>query len=136
MIALYRPGPMEHIPTYIKAAHGEEKVHYLHPALESILNETYGVIVYQDQVLFIVRALAGYSLGQADIFRKAMGKKIAEVMQKEKRNFLAGAKKKGFSDEIANQVYSLIEPFAGYAFNKAHSASYALIAYQTAYPRS
>ncbi len=133
MIALYRPGPMEHIPTYIKAKHGEEAVHYLHPALESILKETNGVIVYQDQVLFIVRALAGYSLGQADIFRKAMGKKIPEVMQKEKRNFLAGAKKLGYSDEIANQVFSLIEPFAGYAFNKAHSASYALIAYQTAY---
>ena len=90
MIALYRPGPMEHIPTFIKRKHGEETVHYLHPALENILKETYGVIVYQDQVLFIVRALAGYSLGQADIFRKAMGKKIAEVMQKEKRNFLTG----------------------------------------------
>jgi DNA polymerase-3 subunit alpha len=133
MIALYRPGPMEHIPTYIKRKHGEEAVHYLHPALESILKETYGIIVYQDQVLFIVRALAGYSLGQADIFRKAMGKKIVEVMQKEKRNFLAGAKKLGYTDEIANKVYELIEPFAGYAFNKAHSASYALIAYQTAY---
>ncbi|MBN1366760.1 MAG: DNA polymerase III subunit alpha [Dehalococcoidales bacterium] len=133
MIALYRPGPMEHIPTYIKRKHGEETVHYLHPALENILKETYGIIVYQDQVLFIVRALAGYSLGQADIFRKAMGKKIVEVMQKEKRNFLNGAKKLGFTDEIANKAYELIEPFAGYAFNKAHSASYALIAYQTAY---
>jgi len=133
MVALYRPGPMEHIPTFIKAKHGLEPVHYPHPALASILEETYGVIVYQDQVLFIVRAFAGYSLGQADIFRKAMGKKIPEVMKKERRNFIAGAKKKEFSAEVAGEVFALIEPFAGYAFNKAHSVSYALIAYQTAY---
>ncbi len=133
MVALYRPGPMEHIPTFIKAKHGEEPIRYPHPVLAGILEETYGVIVYQEQVLFIVQALAGYSLGQADIFRKAMGKKIPEVMKKEGHNFIAGAKKKGFSAEVANQVFSLIEPFAGYAFNKAHSVSYALIAYQTAY---
>jgi len=133
MVALYRPGPMEHIPTFIKAKHGLEPIRYPHPALASILEETYGVIVYQDQVLFIVQAFAGYSLGQADIFRKAMGKKIPEVMQKERRNFIAGAKKKGFSTELADEVFALIEPFAGYAFNKAHSVSYALIAYQTAY---
>jgi DNA polymerase-3 subunit alpha len=133
MVALYRPGPMEHIPTFIKAKHGIEPIRYPHPALATILEETYGVIVYQDQVLFIVRAFAGYSLGQADIFRKAMGKKIPEVMKKEKRNFIAGARKNGFSTELAEQVFSLIEPFAGYAFNKAHSFSYALIAYQTAY---
>jgi DNA polymerase-3 subunit alpha len=133
MVALYRPGPMEHIPTYIKAKQGLEPIRYLHPALEDILKETYGVIVYQEQVLFIVRALASYSLGQADIFRKAMGKKIAEVMQKQKVNFMDGAKKNGFSDDIANQIFALIEPFAGYAFNKAHAFSYALIAYQTAY---
>ncbi len=133
MVALYRPGPMEHIPTFIEAKYGREPIHYPHPALTSILEETYGVIVYQDQVLFIVQAFAGYSLGQADIFRKAMGKKIAKVMQKEKRNFFAGARKKGFSEELAAEVFALIEPFAGYAFNKAHSASYALIAYQTAY---
>lgn len=133
MVALYRPGPMEHIPTFIKSKHGEEPIHYPHPALASILEETYGVIVYQDQVLFIVRAFAGYSLGQADIFRKAMGKKIPEVMKKERRNFIAGAKKNEFSDELASEVFDLIEPFAGYAFNKAHSVSYALIAYQTAY---
>jgi len=133
MIALYRPGPMEHIPTFIRAKHGDEPIRYPHPALSSILEETHGVIVYQDQVLFIVQAFAGYSLGQADIFRKAMGKKIPEVMRKEKRNFVAGAKKNGFSTEVANEVFALIEPFAGYAFNKAHSVSYALIAYQTAY---
>jgi len=133
MVALYRPGPMEHIPTFIKAKHGLEPIHYPHPTLASILEETYGVIVYQDQVLFIVQALAGYSLGQADIFRKAMGKKILEVMKKERRNFISGAKKNGFTAEVAGDVFSLIEPFAGYAFNKAHSVSYALIAYQTAY---
>jgi DNA polymerase-3 subunit alpha len=133
MVALYRPGPMEHLPTFIKAKHGLEPIRYPHPTLTSILEETYGVIVYQDQVLFIVRAFAGYSLGQADIFRKAMGKKIPEVMKKEKRNFVAGARKKGFPAEVADEVFALIEPFAGYAFNKAHSVSYALIAYQTAY---
>jgi len=133
MIALYRPGPMEHVPTFIKAKHGIEPIRYPHPTLASILEETYGVIVYQEQVLFIVQALADYSLGQADIFRKAMGKKIAAAMKKEKRNFLAGAKKMGYSADVADEVFALIEPFAGYAFNKAHSFSYALIAYQTAY---
>jgi DNA polymerase-3 subunit alpha len=133
MVALYRPGPMEHIPTFIKSKHGLEPIRYPHPALEKILEETYGVIVYQDQVLFIVRQFAGYSLGQADVFRKAMGKKIAEVMQKEKNNFINGAIKLGYSEEIADTIFALILPFAGYAFNKAHSVSYALIAYQTAY---
>jgi DNA polymerase III subunit alpha len=133
MVALYRPGPMDHIPTFIKSKHGLEPIRYPHPALEKILEETYGVIVYQDQVLFIVREFAGYSLGQADIFRKAMGKKIPEVMQKEKVNFINGAIKLGYTEEMANTIFSLIEPFAGYAFNKAHSVSYALIAYQTAY---
>ena len=133
MVALYRPGPMEQIPTFIKAKHGIEPIHYPHNTLAGILEETYGVIVYQEQVLFIVQAFAGYSLGQADIFRKAMGKKIHEVMRKERRSFIAGARKNGFSDEVAAEVFALIEPFAGYAFNKAHSVSYALIAYQTAY---
>ncbi|MBI3040310.1 MAG: DNA polymerase III subunit alpha, partial [Chloroflexi bacterium] len=133
MVALYRPGPMEHIPTFIKAKHGLEPIRYPHPTLASILEETYGVIVYQEQVLFIVQALAGYSLGQADIFRKAMGKKIPEVMQKERRNFVSGARQRGFSAKLAEEVFALIEPFAGYAFNKAHAFSYALIAYQTAY---
>jgi DNA polymerase-3 subunit alpha len=133
IVALYRPGPMEHIQTFIDGKHGKKAVSYPHPALASILEETYGVIVYQEQVLFIVQAFAGYSLGQADIFRKAMGKKIPEVMKKEKRNFINGAGKKGFSTETAEQIFSLIEPFSGYAFNKSHAVSYALIAYQTAY---
>ncbi|MBE0480021.1 MAG: DNA polymerase III subunit alpha [Dehalococcoidia bacterium] len=133
MVALYRPGPKQHIPTFIDAKHGREPIRFPHPALAEILKETYGVIVYQDQVLLIVQAFAGYTLGEADIVRKAMGKKIPEVMKKEKARFVAGAKGKGFSDEVAQQVWALIEPFAGYAFNKAHSVSYALIAYQTAY---
>ncbi|MBM3142712.1 MAG: DNA polymerase III subunit alpha [Chloroflexi bacterium] len=133
MVALYRPGPMEHIPTFIKAKHGIESIRYPHPDVKKILEETYGVIVYQDQVLHIVQALAGYSLGQADIFRKAMGKKISEVMKKERQNFINGTKKNGVSAEIAAEIFALIEPFAGYAFNKAHSVSYALIAYETAY---
>ncbi len=133
MVALYRPGPKEHIPTFIRAKHGLEPIRFPHPTLEEILRETYGVIVYQDQVLLIVQAFAGYGLGEADIVRKAMGKKIPEVMRKEKQRFLSGAKTKGFSEELAEQVWALIEPFAGYAFNKAHSVSYAMIAYQTAY---
>ena len=133
MVALYRPGPMEQIPTFIKAKQGVTPIHYPHPILEEILKETYGVIVYQEQVIFIAQALAGYSLGQADIFRKAMGKKIPAAMKKEERNFIAGAKRNSISPELAKEVFSLIEPFAGYAFNKAHSVSYALLAYRTAY---
>ena len=133
MVALYRPGPMQHLPTFIEAKHGRAEVRYPHPALKDILQETYGVIVYQDQVLFIVQAFAGYTLGQADVVRKAMGKKIPAVMKKEQEHFMDGAAQKGFSAEVAGQVWSLIEPFAGYAFNKAHSVSYAMIAYQTAY---
>ena len=133
MIALYRPGPMEHIETFINAKHGSVEVRYLHPALRDILEETYGVIVYQDQVLLIVQAMAGYSLGEADIVRKAMGKKIAAVMGQERERFIRGAQAQGFSKELADEVFALIEPFAGYAFNKAHSVSYAVIAYWTAY---
>ncbi|NQT73037.1 MAG: DNA polymerase III subunit alpha [Chloroflexi bacterium] len=133
MVALYRPGPKDHIPTFIGSKHKKIPVEFPHPALEEILKETYGVIVYQDQVLQIVRTFAGYTLGQADIVRKAMGKKKAEIMEKEREGFIAGAKKNGFSNKIAEEVFSLIEPFAGYAFNKAHATSYAMIAYQTAY---
>jgi len=136
MIALYRPGPMEHIDTFIEAKHGRAPIAYPHEDLMEILDETYGVIVYQDQVLHIVRKLAGYSLGQADVVRKAMGKKIPEIMQKEKENFIAGATAQGYSLSTIEQVFSLLEPFAGYAFNKAHSVSYALIAYWTAYMKA
>ncbi|MGK2964375.1 MAG: DNA polymerase III subunit alpha [Tepidiformaceae bacterium] len=133
MVALYRPGPMEHIPTYIKGKHGEITITYPHPDLAAVLDETYGVIVYQDQVLLIARQFAGYTLGQADVMRKAMGKKIREVMVAEREGFTRGAIAKGYSEAEAAAVFDLIEPFAGYAFNKAHSWSYGNIAYQTAY---
>jgi len=133
MVALFRPGPMQHIPTYIRAKHGLEEIRYPHPDLADILDETYGVIVYQDQVLLIAQKFAGYALGEADVMRKAMGKKIAAVMRAERQRFLAGAKKNGYRQAQAEQIFNLIEPFAGYAFNKAHAVSYARIAYQTAY---
>ena len=133
MIALYRPGPMEHIDTFIEAKHGRRGITYPHPSLQELLDETYGVIVYQDQVLLILQRFAGYSLGEADTVRKAMGKKIASLMAEERDRFIEGALGKGFERPLATQVFDLIEPFAGYAFNKAHSVSYALISYWTAY---
>ena len=133
MIALYRPGPMEHITHFIDAKHQRAQVTYPHPALTDILKETYGVIVYQDQVLLILRTFAGYSLGQADVVRKAMGKKIASLMAEERQRFMEGATANGFPQDLSGYVFELIEPFAGYAFNKAHSVSYAMISYWTAY---
>ena len=133
MVALYRPGPMAHIPRFVRCKHGMEEIQYPHPALEPILKETFGVIVYQDQVLLIVRAVAGFSLGQADILRKAMGKKIREEMVKQRTKFIEGAISNGTSRGKAEEIFDLIEPFAGYAFNKAHAACYAMVAYQTAY---
>ena len=133
MIALYRPGPMEHIETFIDAKHGRIPISYPHPSLKDLLDETYGVIVYQDQVLLILQNFAGYSLGDADTVRKAMGKKIPSLMAEERERFVSGAESKGFDRQLGVQVFDLIEPFAGYAFNKAHSVSYALISYWTAY---
>jgi len=133
MIALYRPGPMEHITTFCDAKHGRAPIKYPHPALHDILEETYGVIVYQDQVLLIAQTFGGYTLGEADILRKAMGKKIPEVMATEREKFTSGAVSKGFTQALATQIFELILPFAGYAFNKAHSASYAMIGYWTAW---
>ncbi|GMV84409.1 MAG: DNA-directed DNA polymerase [Dehalococcoidia bacterium] len=133
MVALYRPGPMQHIPRYIDGKHGRIQITYPHPRLADILDETYGVIVYQDQVLLIAREFAGYSLGQADIMRKAMGKKKAEIMAEERGRFISGAVANGYREEEAAAVFDLIEPFAGYAFNKAHSWCYGHIAYQTAW---
>ena len=129
MIALYRPGPMEQISRFIDSKFGRAPITYPHPALEEILEETYGIIVYQDQVLQILRTFAGYSLGTADIVRKAMGKKIRELMVQERERFLEGASEQGYDKGIATEVFDLIEPFAGYAFNKAHSVSYAMVAY-------
>ena len=133
MVALYRPGPMQHIPTYIEAKHGRAAIKHPHPDLAEILDETHGVIVYQDQVLLIAQKFAGYSLGQADVMRKAMGKKVRSIMKAEEQRFLSGAGEKGYTPAQAQQIYDLIEPFAGYAFNKAHAVSYGTIAYQTAY---
>ena len=136
MIALYRPGPMEHINTFIDAKYGRAPIQYPHDGLKEILEETYGVIVYQDQVLLIAQEFGGYTLGEADILRKAMGKKIPEVMAAERDKFIAGSQQKGYSAGLATRIFDLIEPFAGYAFNKAHSISYAMIAYWTAYFRA
>ncbi|MDE2745203.1 MAG: DNA polymerase III subunit alpha [Chloroflexota bacterium] len=133
LLALYRPGPMEHIPRFIDSKHGRVAVTYPHNDLGEILDDTYGVIVYQDQVLHIARKFAGYTLGQADIMRKAMGKKDAKVMEGERGNFLKGALANGYTEHEAVTIFELIEPFAGYAFNKAHAVSYAAIAYQTAW---
>ena len=133
MIALYRPGPMENIETFIDAKFGRVPISYPHPSLKELLDETYGIIVYQDQVLLILQQFAGYSLGSADIVRKAMGKKIAPLMAQERERFVAGALSNGFEENLAIDIFNLIEPFAGYAFNKAHSVSYALISYWTAY---
>ena len=133
MIALYRPGPMEHIDRFIESKHGRAGITYPHPSLEDVLEETYGIIVYQEQVLLILQNFAGYSAGQADIVRKAMGKKNAELMMAERDNFIQGAISNGFDEPLAVEVFNLIEPFAGYAFNKAHSISYALVSYWTAY---
>jgi len=133
MIALYRPGPMENIETFIEAKHGRVPISYPHPSFKELLDETYGVIVYQDQVLLILQQFAGYTLGSADIVRKAMGKKIASMMAEERVNFVAGAQAKGYDEAVAIEIFDLIEPFAGYAFNKAHSVSYAVISYWTAY---
>ncbi len=131
--ALYRPGPMENIDQYIESKSGRKAISYPLPQLEPILKETYGVITYQEQVMKIAQEIAGYSLGQADILRKAMGKKKKDVMAEQKKKFIDGAVKKGHTKQVAAQIFDLFVPFAGYGFNKCHSAPYSLIAYQTAY---
>ena len=133
MNALYRPGPMDSIPNYIKCKNGEEAVHYPHPMLEPILKPTFGVFTYQEQVMQAARVMADYSLGSADLLRRAMGKKIRSEMEAQRANFVGGAIKKGIQEKQANFVFDLMEKFSGYGFNKSHSAPYALIAYQTAF---
>ncbi|PIV31608.1 MAG: DNA polymerase III subunit alpha [Zetaproteobacteria bacterium CG02_land_8_20_14_3_00_50_9] len=135
LVALYRPGPLESgmVDTYIKCKHGEQEIAYLLPQLKPILQETNGVILYQEQVMQIAQVLAGYTLGQADMLRRAMGKKKPEEMQQQRDIFMDGAKKQGIDLLKAEQIFDLMEKFAGYGFNKSHSAAYALIAYQTAY---
>ena len=137
MNALYRPGPLDAhmIDTYIDCKHGKDKIKYVHPTLESILNETYGVIVFQEQVLKIAQELGGYTLGEADILRKAMGKKQADVMAEQKGIFIKGASSRGIDKKTAEKIFEQIETFGRYGFVKAHSACYAYIAYQTAYLR-
>jgi DNA polymerase-3 subunit alpha len=131
--ALYRPGPMDMIPEYTKRMHGEKAVEYLFPELEPILKETYGIIIYQEQVMQIAQAIAGYSLGEADMLRRAMGKKIAEEMAKQKVRFMEGAHAKGFDDKKAAELFDLMAEFANYGFNKSHAAAYCVVSAQTAW---
>ncbi len=133
MVALYRPGPMDLIPMFIEGKKNPATIQYLDQSLEPILGETYGVLVYQEQVMEIAHRLAGYTLGEADNLRRAMGKKKKEIMEKERAKFVAGASVKGISKKVANNIYGFVEKFAAYGFNKPHSACYALIAYWTAY---
>ncbi len=134
LVSLYRPGPMDLIPDFIKRRHGEVPVEYAHPLLESISKETYGVLIYQEQVMQATQLLAGYTLGAADLLRRAMGKKKIEEMQSQRVNFVKGCKaKNNIPESKANEVFDLLEKFAGYGFNKSHAAAYAIVAYQTAY---
>ncbi len=133
LVALYRPGPMDNIPKFINTKQGLEEPNYHHPMLEDLLKETYGVIVYQEQVMQIAQVLAGYSLGEADLLRRAMGKKIKEEMDRQKKRFVDGAVEKGVDKQQAADIFELVDKFAGYGFNKAHAAAYAFVAYQTAW---
>jgi len=133
LVALYRPGPMSNIPIYNQCKHGEKKPDYLHPKLKKILEPTYGVIIYQEQVMQIAQTLSGFSAGEADILRRAMGKKKRVELERQKERFVNGAVKNGITKETANFIFKKIEPFAEYGFNKSHAAAYAMIAYQTAY---
>ena len=133
VVALYRPGPMDNIPSYIKRKHKEEQPDYLHPRLEGILKETHGIMIYQEQVMQIARELSGYSLGSADLLRRAMGKKIKAEMDEQRQNFVDGAVQRGVDAGKASEIFDQVAKFAGYGFNKSHAAAYALVAYQTAY---
>ena len=133
LVALYRPGPMSNIPIYNDCKHGKKSPDYLHPLLEDILKPTYGVIIYQEQVMQIAQKLSGFTAGQADILRRAMGKKKRAELEKQKQNFIAGAVNNGISKDVAAGIFLKIEPFAEYGFNKSHAAAYAIISYQTAF---
>lgn len=133
MNALYRPGPMGNINTFIDRKHGKQKVTYLHPLMEDILKETYGIIVYQEQVMQLGSVISGFSLSKADLMRRAMGKKIKSLMDEMKGEFISGAKKNNINEKLSSKIWDLIEKFAEYGFNKSHSAAYSVIAYQTAY---
>jgi len=133
ILALYRPGPMEYIPEYIQAKNGQKKVTYPHPSLETILKDTYGIIVYQEQIMQIASKMAGFSLGEADLLRRAVGKKKREILIQEREHFVHGAIQKGFDEKVANDVYDMIVRFADYGFNRSHAVAYAVVAYHTAY---
>ncbi|WP_271068494.1 DNA polymerase III subunit alpha [Caulobacter sp. NIBR1757] len=133
IISLYRPGPMDNIDSFVDCKFGRKPIDYLHPTLEAVLKETYGIVVYQEQVMQIAQILAGYSLGDADLLRRAMGKKKPEEMAAQKVRFVAGAETKGVDPNQARSIFDLVEKFAGYGFNKSHAAAYALISYQTAW---
>ena len=133
LVALYRPGPMSNIPTYNDCKHGRQEPDYLHPLLEEILKPTYGVIIYQEQVMQIAQKLSGFTAGQADLLRRAMGKKKRAELEKQKQGFIAGAVKNGIAKDVAAGIFLKIEPFAEYGFNKSHAAAYAIISYQTAF---
>ena len=133
LVALYRPGPMSNIPIYNDCKHGKKTPDYLHPLLEDILRPTYGVIIYQEQVMQIAQKLSGFTAGQADILRRAMGKKKRAELEKQKQSFISGAVNNGISKDVAAGIFLKIEPFAEYGFNKSHAAAYAIISYQTAY---
>ncbi|MCK4781923.1 DNA polymerase III subunit alpha [Candidatus Parcubacteria bacterium] len=136
MVALYRPGPMQFIPDYIKGKHGKKKVEYLHPKLEPILGKTYGIMVYQEQLMQIAQQLSGFSLGEADVLRKAVGKKIKKLLLEQKEKFVGGGINNGIDKKIIEKIWEWILPFASYGFNRSHAASYAMIAYRTAYLKS
>ena len=136
LVALYRPGPMDNIPSYVRRKHGQEKPDYLHPLLEPVLKETHGVIIYQEQVMQIAQILSGYSLGEADLLRRAMGKKIKAEMEAQKERFVSGAVAKGIDKGQASNIFELVDKFAGYGFNKSHAAAYALVAYQTGWMKA
>jgi len=133
MVALYRPGPMKLIPDYIAGKHGKKKPTYIHPKLKPILKPTYGIAIYQEQLLQISRDLAGFSLSEADVLRKAVGKKITKLLKKQKKKFITGCVENGIPKKTAKEIFAFIEPFADYGFNKSHASCYAMIAYQTAY---
>ena len=133
LVALYRPGPMSNIPTYNECKNGQRTPDYIHETLEKILKPTYGIIIYQEQVMQIAQTLAGFTAGEADILRRAMGKKKRAELEKQKEKFVSGALKNGIKKDVANYVFTKIEPFADYGFNKSHAVAYALIAFQTAY---
>ncbi|MBX9716338.1 MAG: DNA polymerase III subunit alpha, partial [Burkholderiaceae bacterium] len=135
LVALYRPGPMDLIPSFCARKHGREEVEYPHPLMREVLEETYGIMVYQEQVMQVAQIVGGYSLGGADLLRRAMGKKKLEEMMKHRAVFAEGAAKKGIAEPKANEIFDLMEKFAGYGFNKSHAAAYALLAYHTAWAK-